>query len=421
MRASLGRSGYLDHINGTIAAAPTTADYTVLNHLHAAIDEDVTDMILAGNQTARQLWLAARDLFTANKAYKAIYLDNDFRQLVQGSLSIHEYCRRQKHLADALSDNDSPVSDRALVLNTLHGLGPRFASAATVISMTDPLPTFLRTRVMLQMEEMQQANATATSATTALVTQARGPAPPCPDPGCRGEGPATSAGAGKGKQPAKPKGRTGGRQGAGATQATQTARPPTPAGLWVCFSPGAGQWRAPSSGQGILGPRPQAYTATTPSTSMSTWDNSALIAALNNLALQQGGWVMDSDASSHMTNDDGNLTRSFPLRTPHSVTVGDGTTIPIASSGFTSFRTPSGHVFRLNHFGVTIRSLQTDNGKEFLNKTVDTLLTTNSTALRLSCPYTSQQNSKAERTIRTINDTMCTLMFQAHIPAPFWA
>nr|XP_051228933.1 uncharacterized protein LOC127346696 [Lolium perenne] len=250
MRASLGRSGYLGHVDGTVAAAPTnaewaTADYTVLNHLHAAIGEDVTDMILAGNRTARHLWLAARDLFTANKANKSIYLDNDFRQLVQGSLSIHEYCRHQKHLVDALFDNDSPVSDRALVLNTLRGLGPRFASAATVISMTDPLPTFLRTKAMLLMEEMQQANVAATSATTALVAQARGPAPPCPGPGCRGDGPAPGAGAGKGKQPAKQKGRTGGRQGGGATQATQTARTPAPAGPWVCFFPRAGQWRAP--------------------------------------------------------------------------------------------------------------------------------------------------------------------------------
>nr|XP_051221401.1 uncharacterized protein LOC127339614 [Lolium perenne] len=263
MRASLGRSGYLGHVDGTVAAAPTnaewaTADYTVLNNLHAAIDEDVADMILAGNQTARQLWLAARDLFTVNKANKAIYLDKDFRQLVQGSLSIHEYCRRQKHLADALSDNDSPVSDHALVLNTLRGLCPRFASAATVISMTDPLPTFLRTRAMLLMEEMQQANAAATSANTALVAQARCPASPCPGPGCRGDGPAPGAGARKGKQSAKQKGRTGGRQGGGATQGTQPARTLALTGPWVCFSPGAGQWRAPPLDRAswALAPRP---------------------------------------------------------------------------------------------------------------------------------------------------------------------
>jgi hypothetical protein len=39
-------------------------------------------MILTGNQTARQLWLTARALFSANKANKAIYLDNNFHQLL---------------------------------------------------------------------------------------------------------------------------------------------------------------------------------------------------------------------------------------------------------------------------------------------------------------------------------------------------
>ena len=72
-------------------------------------------------------------------------------------------------------------------------------------------------------------------------------------------------------------------------------------------------------------------------------------------------------------------------------------------------------------FGATIRSIQTDNGTEFLNSTIDTLLSTHSTQLRMSCPYTSQQNGKAERAIRTINDTMRTLMFHAHVPEPFWA
>jgi hypothetical protein len=80
-----------------------------------------------------------RDLFSANKASKAIYLDNDFRQLLQGASSIHELWRCQKQIADSLSENDSPLSDRALVLNTLRGCSPRFASAATVIS-DDMLP-----------------------------------------------------------------------------------------------------------------------------------------------------------------------------------------------------------------------------------------------------------------------------------------
>jgi hypothetical protein len=67
-------------------------------------------MVLSYDQTARQLWLAVHELFSANKASRDIYLDNDFCQLVQRISSITEYCCRQKQLADSLADNDSPVS-----------------------------------------------------------------------------------------------------------------------------------------------------------------------------------------------------------------------------------------------------------------------------------------------------------------------
>jgi hypothetical protein len=109
---------------------------------------------------------------------------------------------------------------------------------------------------------------------------------------------------------------------------------PTPTIPWVCFSPGAGQWRAPY-GAGILGPRPQAYTTTTSplyqlvssSSTSSAWDNAGLITALNNL-YQQGGWVMDCCASSQLTNNEGNIRFSTPLSRPHCVTIGNGTTFP---------------------------------------------------------------------------------------------
>lgn len=38
----------------------------------------------------------------------------------------------------------------------------------------------------------------------------------------------------------------------------------------------------------------------------------------------------------------------------------------------------------------------------------------------MSCPYTSQQNDKAERILRTTNDTIRSLLFQAHLPPPYW-
>nr|XP_051222109.1 uncharacterized protein LOC127340389 [Lolium perenne] len=92
--------------------------------------------------------------------------------------------------------------------------------------MTDPLPSFLRTRAMLLMEEMQQANAAANSAATALVAQARGPTPPCPGPGCRGDGPAPA------RAPGRASSRPSRRAAPAAARVEAPPRPPrTPARL----------------------------------------------------------------------------------------------------------------------------------------------------------------------------------------------
>ena len=39
----------------------------------------------------------------------------------------------------------------------------------------------------------------------------------------------------------------------------------------------------------------------------------------------------------------------------------------------------------------------------------------------MSCPYTSQQNGKAERILRTTNNVIRTLLFQASMPPCYWA
>jgi hypothetical protein len=66
------------------------------------------------------------------------------------------------------------------------------------------------------------------------------------------------------------------------------------------------------------------YHSTPPSSSSPAWDNAGLITTLNNL-YQQGDWVIDSGATSHMTNDEGNILFSAPLSHLHVVTVGNGT------------------------------------------------------------------------------------------------
>jgi hypothetical protein len=72
--------------------------------------------------------------------------------------------------------------------------------------MTDPVPSFFRTRSMLLMEEIQQANAAATAASTALVTQTCPAAPPCTGSSCCGDSTNSSC-------PRKQKAKRGGRLG----------------------------------------------------------------------------------------------------------------------------------------------------------------------------------------------------------------
>jgi len=48
-------------------------------------------------------------------------------------------------------------------------------------------------------------------------------------------------------------------------------------------------------------------------------------------------------------------------------------------------------------------------------------LRTNGIIFHLSCPYTSPQNGKAERILRTLNNSMQTLLIDASMPPKYWA
>jgi histone deacetylase 1/2 len=81
------------------------------------------------------------------------------------------------------------------------------------------------------------------------------------------------------------------------------------------------------------------------------------------------------------------------------------------------------HFFAYAHtqFGASIKAIQCDNGREFDNSSSRTFFLTHGAQLRMSCPYTSAQNGKAERIIRSTNNMICSLLFQAHAPAAYWA
>nr|GEU36319.1 ribonuclease H-like domain-containing protein [Tanacetum cinerariifolium] len=69
-----------------------------------------------------------------------------------------------------------------------------------------------------------------------------------------------------------------------------------------------------------------------------------------------------------------------------------------------------------NQFNVNIKALQCDHGGEYDNTRFHDLFRQNGIQFRFSCPRTSQQNGKSERMLRTINNLIRTLLFQAYIP-----
>ncbi|XP_062187900.1 uncharacterized protein LOC133891196 [Phragmites australis] len=281
-------------------------------------------------QSARDLWVATEGIFRDNRETRIIYQETEFRSLLQGDMSVTDYCRRLKGLTDSLRVLGESISDRTLVLNLIHGLSPRFATQAELLPLQDPFPSFAKARSALLLAEMRHpANTAALDGDTALFAASS-------------SGQGNSVNKGKNNK-GKGKGKTGGdggrlsngrgggdRSNSGGQK--QTSAPTPPSGPWVLMAPWASapwagpqlwaaSWR-PAGGPRFLGPRPTAqaqhafHTQLAPPASVAgseappqpAWDQASLVAALNNLHVQgqsSGGWVMDTGATSHMASSDG--------------------------------------------------------------------------------------------------------------------
>ena len=70
---------------------------------------------------------------------------------------------------------------------------------------------------------------------------------------------------------------------------------------------------------------------------------------------------------------------------------------------------------------LKIKNLQSDNGKEYVNKIFDDYLKQHGIQRRLSTPYTPQQNGISERKNRSLMDKARCLMIEANTPKQLWA
>nr|GEU63640.1 ribonuclease H-like domain-containing protein [Tanacetum cinerariifolium] len=135
----------------------------------------------------------------------------------------------------------------------------------------------------------------------------------------------------------------------------------------------------------------------------------------------QEAWNIDTGASSHLADNTGKHDKlSFYNSEPSVDSVfeiihSDIWTSPIPSESGIKY-----YAIFLYHFSHFVWALQCNHGGEYDNTRFHDLFHQNGIQFRFSCPRTSQQNGKSERMLRTINNLIRTLLFQAYIPPSYW-
>ena len=146
---TLGKFSLQDHIHlDAPVLSPDWArmDCVVKSWILGTLADDLAEAISSQGSTARDAWLAVESQFLENREARAIQLETKFRNFVQGDLSISEYCRYLKKMADDLGALDEVITDRTLVLNVIRGLNDRFSKVGALLHRHRPFPSFLEAR-----------------------------------------------------------------------------------------------------------------------------------------------------------------------------------------------------------------------------------------------------------------------------------
>ncbi|KAK1679817.1 hypothetical protein QYE76_040665 [Lolium multiflorum] len=69
-------------------------------------------------------------------------------------MTVADYCRKQKVLADKLNALGTTITDKRLIQNMVRGLGSRLTYMCTLTLKQHPLPLFLEVRSSLLLEEL---------------------------------------------------------------------------------------------------------------------------------------------------------------------------------------------------------------------------------------------------------------------------
>ena len=128
---TLDKFSLQDHVH-IDAPVPMTSnwarmDCVVKSWILGTLSDDPAKVISSQGSTTRDAWLDVESQFLGNQETCVMQLETRFRNFVQGDLSITDYCRRLKKMADDLGVLGEVISNRTLILNVICGLKDRYA------------------------------------------------------------------------------------------------------------------------------------------------------------------------------------------------------------------------------------------------------------------------------------------------------
>jgi hypothetical protein len=396
--------GLVDHVDGSVDAQTrlldvewTQIDHCIVSWIYLTVSKTIRDMVFHRRATALSAWQAVRGLFLNNASQRTVYALQDFHNLQQGDLSVHDYCCRLKRLADTLNDVGHPITDQDLVVNLLRGLSSKFSNALGVVTAMNLLPTFLWVHSYLLQEETRVDRSHKAEAANTLLAAAGSSAGTPTGAAAAGLVATNSSSASKppaqqmvsspqkgGDRRKKRKTYDGRPRTNSGSPAQNPASQQQPLGVSCPWTGMVQAWQVPpahwSAPSGVpfprTGPPPQAMFAQAPPPPQYSFVAAPnLFTALHGQPSStaaytgSGDWFLDTGASSHMTGSTGiPNSQPVPPGSAH-VIVGNGDSLPVTHTGALSVPT-SATPLRLHHVLVcpslvknliSVRALTRDN------------------------------------------------------------
>ncbi|XP_010463443.1 PREDICTED: uncharacterized protein LOC104744124 [Camelina sativa] len=267
--------------------------------------------------SARDIWLRVENQFRNNKEARAIQLDNELRTMEIKDLSIRDYFQKIKSVADLLANVDAAVNDRNLVMYLLNGLNEKFDNILNVIKHKEPFPSFDVAKSMLELEENHLKKVTRSSAahhdhsssSTALTVTA----------------PSQQSVSNRSRFNNNNRGKRFNIRGRGGRGNNTGSNRPSWGSQWP-------HGRFPHSASSSHPHPPQANFV-----EFQQLMQSYVTESLNDPSASD--WFMDTGTTAHLTPTAGIVNSTLNSSTTNSVIVGNGSLIPVTSSGNTTFST----------------------------------------------------------------------------------